>query len=190
MASKPKGEGSKLSLTPAPRQEKVESKAAPGLVATGYNPPGDKVPLVDQQGHLLLPATPVIDDEGTLTCIATAGTQFQVNEGGGRRVPYVRTIGYSPMKGNPHQPMLTWAVRREAPPQIAGRPKRLGESMFRLTQGPKAYQGTGSRAPDASTRSYGPTPTRPAGSAGSSGCMLCGDPQHWVSSCQLIPEES
>lgn len=121
--------------------------------------------------------------------IAPAGTHFQVNNGGGRRVPYVRTTGYFPMTGNPHQPMATWAVRTEAAPQIAGRPNRLGESMFGLPQGPKAYQGAGSPIPDASTQGYGTTPARPGVPAVSSGCILFGDPQHWMSSCPLILEE-
>lgn len=190
LAPKPKGEGDKPSLTPVPRQEKVERKAAPVLVATEHTPTGEDEPLVDQQGHLLLPATPVIDEHGTVPYIAPAGTQFQVSEGTGRRVPYVRTTGYSPVTGNPHQPLPTWAVRTEAPPQIAGRPNRLGESMFRLTQGPKAYQGAGTRAPEGGNRSYGATPMRTQAGTGTSACMLCGDPHHWVSSCPLIPEES
>lgn len=139
LSPKPEGGESKPSLTPVPRQDKVERKAAPVLVATEYQPPAEEEPLVDQHSHLLLPATPVIDDDGTVAYIAQAGTQFKVNEGGGRRVPYELTTVYSSMTGNPHQPMPTWAVRAEAPPHIAGRPNRFGESMFRLTQGPKAY---------------------------------------------------
>lgn len=122
--------------------------------------------------------------------IAIAGWQFDVKEADGRRVPYVRTTGNTPMTGNPHQPMPTWAVRTEARPQVAERPNRLGESMLWMTQGRKAYQGPGTGLPGRTPRSYGPDTTRPPRPGGPAGCMLCGDPQLWVLSRPLIPEEA
>lgn len=101
-----------------------------------------------------------------------------MNERDGRRVPYVPTTGDTPVTGNPHQLMPKWAVRAEAPPQAAGLPNRLGESMYRMTQGPKAYQGSGCGVTGRSPRTYGPTTTRASKSGGPAGCMLCGDPQH------------
>lgn len=172
---------------------KSEQTPSTVLVSSGYTRgnPGQEHPeeLMDQQGHLLVPATPVVDDHGAVAYIAPAGTQFHVNEGEGRRVPYVRTTGYTPVTGNPYQPMPTWAVRTETPPAVAGRTGRLGESMFRMAPGPKAFQGGNPRPGIGGSRPYGQAAARPA-TPGPAGCMLCGDPQHWVSSCPLIPEEA
>lgn len=131
-----------------------------------------------------------MDDHGTVACIAPTGTQFHVNEGDGRRVPYIRTTGYTPIMGNPHQPMPTWAVRWETPPQVAGRPNCLGECKFRMAPGPKAYQAAGTLEPGTTPCSYGSAMLRPPCMKGTPRGMLCGDPQQWVSSCPLIPEDS
>ncbi|GAB0497902.1 hypothetical protein MMPV_009239 [Pyropia vietnamensis] len=138
LQAKPKGEDDKTVDTrpvSEPRRYRPEPKAPPVLVASGY-PEAEHDwdstrALVDYQGHKLVPAMPVVDDQGTVAYIAPEGTQFQVREDDGRRTPYVRTTGYTPLPGNGHQPMPTWAVRAEAPPQVPGRPGRLGESMFR-----------------------------------------------------------
>ena len=178
----------------APVPRPTEAKPATVLVAsemTRTDPdqghPGE---IVDQQGHLLVPATPIVDEQGTVAYIAPAGTQFHVTEGGGRRVPYVRTTGYTPITGSPYQPMPTWAVRTEPSPPVTGRPGRLGESMFRMAPGPKAFQAGTGRPGMGNTRPYGQAATRSPVGTGSTGCMLCGDTQHWVSTCPLIPEEA
>lgn len=108
-------EGRKLNLTRGPRQDQGEREAAPVLVAAGYPAQDDDQSLVNQQGNLLVPATPGMDDHGTVAYIAPAGTKVHVNEGDGRRFPYVRTTGYTPMTDNTHQRMPTWAVREEPP---------------------------------------------------------------------------
>lgn len=107
------------------RQEKVAFKPTQVRMVAGYPDQGDDQGIFDQQGHLLLQATPVVDDHGTVAYIAPAGSQFHVNEGDGRRVLYVRTTGYTPGTGHPDQPMPTRALRAEAPPQVTGRPNRL-----------------------------------------------------------------
>lgn len=190
LAPTPKGDGAKGKDAVTLRRDKEESKSAPVLVATGYPPQDLDQGMVDPQGNLLLPATPVMDDHGAVACIAPAGSQFHVNETDGRRAPYVQTTGYTPMSENSRQPMPTWAVRAEAPPQVADRPYRLREYMFLMTQGPKAYHGPGNGLPGRTPRSCGPATMRPPGPGGPAGCMLCKYPQHWVSSCPLIPKEA
>lgn len=53
----------------------------------------------------MLPATLIIDDEGTVADIAPAEIQVQVHEGAAWRVSNVRTAGYSPITGNPRERM-------------------------------------------------------------------------------------
>ncbi|GAB0498675.1 hypothetical protein MMPV_010022 [Pyropia vietnamensis] len=106
LQAKPKGEDDKTVDTrpvSEPRRYRPEPKAPPVLVASGY-PEAEHDwdstrALVDYQGHKLVPAMPVVDDQGTVAYIAPEGTQFQ-------NYKVSATLGVTPQSTKAYFPVL------------------------------------------------------------------------------------
>lgn len=107
LSPKPKNDLGRTREVLTARQDKVSVKPTHVPVAAGGPNQGDYQGIVDQQANLLLPATLAVDELGKVAYIAPAGSQFHVKEGDGRRVPYVRTTGCTPVTRSPPQPMPT-----------------------------------------------------------------------------------
>lgn len=92
--------------------------------------------FIDGSGQILVAATPMMGPNGHLAYATPPGALY--GRGRGTRAPYVRTTGFTPVTASSYHTPPTWAVPTE--PRTGGPAHRLGESMFRLPQPPRAFQ--------------------------------------------------